>query len=621
MVEIAGYGKIQPVTKQQLIYRSVGDTTSFGLRYRERLMQETQKNHFTPLVKAGYMEKYGIDWVIRPAQTINDTTYARIWREDIPRNLPFWHNCKNARKLWVEVGPYEYKKVRHVKIKYADIREYSEKEKPGMVEAVYTWSGRMNKKKFDMVVFPVDESAKVIPVPQEMAITYQEQISQEQAKLLGPNSVLRNKQPVFYLEENNKLIFFSHTKMLRLPYLKSPWDFVPSYLKPTDKIDLAEAIFGYINLNVEVRPSMAGRVFFSDATLAPDQTDVFVATEAIIPKILGDPKATSFQHYLVQETPDPKVVGKTRDGKPRTQVFLSHYASPSPDDPEEEQKTAIRGHKFYWHNKVGLDDIKAKAETASERQALEKSTQHTRIQPVKSGVIFTFKIRFENLSEVELGALLWVLDLPEGHRHKLGMGKPLGMGSVKIKTDLCLDDRQKRYEKLFSSNNTNWFCSANPVKETESFKLAFESFVLSQLEKSDETLGDQERIKTLLSMLSWDNRPASNKIEYMEDLKKFRYRPVLPTPQGVVGEQPSVIRDKSDAPRETTQPTLAYPIRSEVKAKIAGAWKKGRLPVDLENGEKGFLRESRKTIARIQGDTFTGIVVDYKNGIYFLKLP
>ncbi len=63
---------------------------------------------------------------------------------------------------------------------------------------------------------------------------------------------------------------------------------------------------------------------------------------------------------------------------------------------------------------------------------------------VKPEVEFQFEVNIVNLSEVELGALLWLLNLPKYQNatdlfHRLGGGKPLGFGSVKIQiteTDL-----------------------------------------------------------------------------------------------------------------------------------------------------------------------------------------
>lgn len=48
------------------------------------------------------------------------------------------------------------------------------------------------------------------------------------------------------------------------------------------------------------------------------------------------------------------------------------------------------------------------------------------------GAQFEFEIDFENLESKELGALLYCLELEEGMLHRLGYGKPLGLGSVKV---------------------------------------------------------------------------------------------------------------------------------------------------------------------------------------------
>ena len=40
-------------------------------------------------------------------------------------------------------------------------------------------------------------------------------------------------------------------------------------------------------------------------------------------------------------------------------------------------------------------------------------------------------VDFDNLSPRELGLLLYALKPAEGFRHKLGMGKPIGLGGVR----------------------------------------------------------------------------------------------------------------------------------------------------------------------------------------------
>ncbi|MEI6068665.1 MAG: hypothetical protein WCP96_15085 [Methylococcaceae bacterium] len=68
--------------------------------------------------------------------------------------------------------------------------------------------------------------------------------------------------------------------------------------------------------------------------------------------------------------------------------------------------------------------------------------------PLSNGSTFEFDVAFDNLSEYELGLLCYALKPSKDFRHKLGMGKPIGLGSVNIDiTELVLIDRHQRYAK------------------------------------------------------------------------------------------------------------------------------------------------------------------------------
>ncbi|NCJ07356.1 hypothetical protein GS597_12725 [Synechococcales cyanobacterium C] len=54
LVEIVSFSKIDEVADSQLIYRAVGDTTSLGERYRERLLKNLRNNEYIFLMQAGY---------------------------------------------------------------------------------------------------------------------------------------------------------------------------------------------------------------------------------------------------------------------------------------------------------------------------------------------------------------------------------------------------------------------------------------------------------------------------------------------------------------------------------------------------------------------------------------
>jgi len=91
----------------------------------------------------------------------------------------------------------------------------------------------------------------------------------------------------------------------------------------------------------------------------------------------------------------------------------------------------------------------------------------TRMQPIAEGNQFKFKIRFNNLTNIELGALISAIQLPEGCAHKLGMAKALGLGSVQLEANLKLEDPKTRYSRLFE--NGQWKIGSENEKNLEHF--------------------------------------------------------------------------------------------------------------------------------------------------------
>ena len=86
----------------------------------------------------------------------------------------------------------------------------------------------------------------------------------------------------------------------------------------------------------------------------------------------------------------------------------------------------VRGRKFYFHG------LPQKEDTLGPRQIETKVAQ--------SGSLFTFKVYFDDIRKDQLQQLLWVITIGENQidskkMHKIGMGKPVGYGSVKITVD------------------------------------------------------------------------------------------------------------------------------------------------------------------------------------------
>ena len=76
------------------------------------------------------------------------------------------------------------------------------------------------------------------------------------------------------------------------------------------------------------------------------------------------------------------------------------------------------GRKFYYHHPNGP--------TAT----IERSRFTRTVQPLAAGSTLAFTLAYRNLSDDDLRLLLYALLLEPGMGHKLGMGKPIGLGSV-----------------------------------------------------------------------------------------------------------------------------------------------------------------------------------------------
>lgn len=86
------------------------------------------------------------------------------------------------------------------------------------------------------------------------------------------------------------------------------------------------------------------------------------------------------------------------------------------------------GRKYYLHHPAALSG-KVTWET---KQPTENTDQKTKCELLlKRGEVFYFHIDCINLSREELGLLQFSLEPGVGFSHRLGLGKPLGLGSVK----------------------------------------------------------------------------------------------------------------------------------------------------------------------------------------------
>lgn len=195
-----------------------------------------------------------------------------------------------------------------------------------------------------------------------------------------------------------------------------------------DKLTGARLFFGYVNnkdtpIGEGAHKRLAGRIAPNHAVSEKDPK--FLGTERqgyCVPlKILGQPKPSAWEFYLQQDSSKP----------PATYGDL-------PGDAGGE----LAGRKYYPHQ-PGIQTVEQIQETDL---TIIQSKQSTLARFIcKPDTEFKFTLHFARLREWELGALLAVLEpyrLAENgkpnendYAHKLGLGRPLGMGSVEIKID------------------------------------------------------------------------------------------------------------------------------------------------------------------------------------------
>jgi CRISPR-associated protein (TIGR03986 family) len=206
--------------------------------------------------------------------------------------------------------------------------------------------------------------------------------------------------PVFVLEDRGKISSMGLAMMFRLPYKHSILDTVehtsPDHLDGS-RLDLGELLFG----RVEDTDGLRGRIVVE--TMPADGKPKPLPEVATV---LGSPKPTYYPNYIKQSS--------SEDGSLR-----GEYKTYMNDDAE------IRG----WKRYVTQPDGYTPRPEAAPTQNVE-----TRFRPLPEGTVFRGRIYVHNLRPKELGALAWAITWggDSNLRHSLGMGKPLGYGSVSL---------------------------------------------------------------------------------------------------------------------------------------------------------------------------------------------
>ena len=190
-----------------------------------------------------------------------------------------------------------------------------------------------------------------------------------------------------------------------------------------------------------------------------------------------------------------------KNGKP---VTLKLQERPRVTWPMPNQFSKIIGRKIYVNHPapVKIDS------------SIIPSENNTTIEPLAAGNMFQFQIDFENLEKWELGCLLYALELEPQMAHRLGMGKPLGLGSVQINVkDILL--RNTEHSGIKENPVIKW---NSDIGKKNSYISTGKETLLTWFDK--ENKGKWEEIKHIRDFRSGMKIPDKGvKINYLDGFK------------------------------------------------------------------------------------------------------
>lgn len=184
------------------------------------------------------------------------------------------------------------------------------------------------------------------------------------------------------------------------------------------KLCPACALFGMVGAESETAVSSSIR--FSDATISESEkkndTKQYYEDIVTLPE-LSSPKLQNVEFYLENSN---------------NAVFWTYDYYITEKREERVQQAVLRGRKFYWHHpEVKLKSVKA-------------TNRNSTVRPLTTNITFEGKLYFDGISDEQLKKIIWIMNGgsesensvgndDEGKiMYKIGMGKPLGLGSVKL---------------------------------------------------------------------------------------------------------------------------------------------------------------------------------------------
>lgn len=288
--------------------------------------------------------------------------------------------------------------------------------------------------------------------------------------------------------QGKKTPWFTPAMIGRRAFAVSPSTLIPGRNRPSTEFDTlspADRVFGWVRqgrpTDADAAPgSTAYRGQLRVSAPVPDHTEgdpppIEHFVTAVRLGILNSPKPTQYRFYGGDGKQQP------RDNR-RERNVADGYAN---------KNSRLRGRKFYLPQPEVFDHSdywnpvrKSTNETANvgntaryreylgvtpgaDDNQLNKVSLATNSW-VRPGITFRATLFVQNLTAVELGALLWLLALPTEASMTMGLGKPLGFGAVRVTADwetVLLYEASTIAERYKSLSKAQTACDQSKLQE------------------------------------------------------------------------------------------------------------------------------------------------------------
>ena len=302
---------------------------------------------------------------------------------------------------------------------------------------------------------------------------------------------LKKDDTIIFKTNEKKAIDLAFSEVPRLKYKYSPLDLIPDKFKPCSnakELCFACRLFGTIGDNTKSKKenddsksesfAVSSRIFITDA-LSLDTRDEKKEKELDRLRSLGEPHPTLLGFYLKYGDYDKRY---------------------------DKGKYEIRGRKFYWHHTNKINAGKNWEKYRNSIETKEDNKTNSKIYFLEPLQKFEFEINFRDLTEEELGILLYSIEVEEGKSlHKIGKAKAYGFGSCEIKVDKCLIETENKY---FSFDKNNSYKEYSKEEYIEKFiKKAKEEYSLDSNER--EEIKELKYILNRNNILNFSNEKSS----------------------------------------------------------------------------------------------------------------